>query len=104
MSKVIRTLSLEGYVTRESRDGYATALMGKEDTPDGKGDVIEDYVDADLYPNDTRVNVATGVITQPASLKGHGLLRHSGNLYAQSDQYTVRTVEQFNAFLRSLKA
>ena len=102
MSKIIRTLSLEGYVNKESRDGYATALLAPNDTADGKGDVIEDFVDADFYPSGTRVNVATGVITSPASLKGYGLLPHSGHLCDMSDQYTVRTVEQFNTFLRTL--
>jgi hypothetical protein len=104
MSKIIRTLSLEGYVSRESRDGYATALLAKDDTSDGRGDVIQHFVDSSFFPEDTRVNVDSGVITAPASLKGCGLLRHSGTLRDMPDQYRIRSKDGFNTFLQSLKS
>ena len=104
MSKIIRTLSLEGYVRKESLNGYATALMGKDDTSDGRGDVIRLYIDSSDLPEDTRVNVTSGIITQPTSLKGCGLLRHSGAEFFNADQYRVRSKDGYNTFLQSLKS
>lgn len=103
MKNIIKTLSLEGYVKKESRDGYATALLARNDTLDGRGDVIQEYVNSDFLPENTRVNVATGVITSPKSLRGCGLIRHSGHLGIMIKQFRIRSKDGFNLFLDEIQ-
>lgn len=102
----IRTLSLEGYVKRFNTSGYAAALCLPDENDTDPTTVIEQFMNASNYPESTRVNVATGAITQPGYLRGLLVTRQASDMrdfmhpVTRQPLYVVLSTPAANALLR----
>lgn len=104
MSKIIKTLSLEGYLKSQQKDGYAVALCYSNPFSVPSEIVVQAFAESEYYPKDARVNVRTGVLTAPAKMRGMTTAIHSGQLAEDGVEYRVMRIPEFNAFIRTLKS
>lgn len=104
MSKLIRTLSLEGYLKSQQKDGYAVAICCSAPLSVPTEIVVQAFAESEYFPKDARVNIATGEFTAPDKMRGMTTAIHSGQLAEDDVAYRVMRIPEFNAFIRTLKA
>ena len=104
MSKLIRTLSLEGYLKTQQKDGYAVAICCTAPLSVPTEIVVQAFAESEYYPKDARVNIRTGVLTAPAKMRGMTTAIHSGQLAEDGVEYRVMRIPEFNVFIRTLKS
>lgn len=104
MSKLIRTLSLEGYLKSQQKDGYAVAICCSAPLSVPCEIVAQAFAESEYYPKDARVNIRTGEFTAPTSMRGMTTATHSGQLAEDGVEYRVMRIPEFNAFIRTLKS